>query len=298
MPIIKKNDITPERPVIIVLYGTPGTGKTSLATTAENPLLIDTDRGYDRAVQRVDTLQASNWTDITAEYETMKSYKTIIVDTAKSALDDFLANYAIECDRRLERNSLKKFGRMADDFKAFVNVLRSYNADIVFICHDKETTEGDIIKHSPDCTGQSKDLLLRIADQVGYISKINGKRTISFEPMDNFVGKNVAGLGALTIPENTDASFGEFMAGIIKDVKKSIQNKSEAQRKANEMIASLRDRLDAAMTEEEVDALLTASQDLPQALKKPFFDEMKNKLGEKGFTYDTKTKKFTINEAE
>ncbi|WP_231501896.1 AAA family ATPase [Bacteroides sp. 14(A)] len=27
------------------MYGTPGTGKTSLATTAENPLLIDTDRG-------------------------------------------------------------------------------------------------------------------------------------------------------------------------------------------------------------------------------------------------------------
>lgn len=297
MPIIKKNDITPERPVIIVLYGTPGTGKTSLATTAENPLLIDTDRGYDRAVQRVDTLEAHKWQDIDAERETMKDYKTIVVDTAKAMLDDYLSVFAVEQNYKLKTNSLKRFGQMADDFKSFVNFLRSNGSDIIFICHDKETTEGDIIKHSPDCTGQSKDLLLRIADQVGYISKINGKRTISFEPMDNFVGKNVAGLGVLTIPENTDASFGEFMAGIIKDVKKSIQNKSEAQRKANEMIASLRDRLDAAMTEEEVDALLTASQDLPQALKKPFFDEMKNKLGEKGFTYDTKTKKFTINEA-
>ena len=58
MPIIKKNDVTPERPVIIVLYGTPGSGKTSVATTAENPIVIDTDRGYDRAVQRVDTLTA------------------------------------------------------------------------------------------------------------------------------------------------------------------------------------------------------------------------------------------------
>ena len=297
MPIIKKNDITPERPVIIVLYGTPGTGKTSLATTAENPLLIDTDRGYDRAVQRVDTLEAHKWQDIDAERETMKDYKTIVVDTAKAMLDDYLSVFAVEQNYKLKTNSLKRFGQMADDFKSFVNFLRSNGSDIIFICHDKETAEGDVIKHSPDCTGQSKDLLLRIADQVGYISKINGKRTISFEPMDNFVGKNVAGLGALTIPENTDASFGEFMAGIIKDVKKSIQNKSEAQRKANEMIASLRDRLDAAMTEEEVDALLTASQDVPQALKKPFFDEMKNKLGEKGFTYDTKTKKFTINEA-
>lgn len=296
MPIIKKNDITPERPVILVIYGTPGTGKTSVATTANNPLLIDTDRGYDRAVQRVDTLEAHKWQDIDAERETMKSYKTIIVDTAKAMLDDYLSVFAVEQNYKLKTNSLKRFGQMADDFKSFVNFLRSNGSDIIFICHDKETAEGDVIKHSPDCTGQSKDLLLRIADQVGYISKINGKRTISFEPMDNFVGKNVAGLGALTIPENTDANFSEFMANIIKDVKKSIQNKSEAQRKANEMIANLRDRLDAAMTEEEVDALLTASQELPQALKKPFFDEMKNKLGEKGFTYDAKTKIFTANE--
>lgn len=246
----------------------------------------------------MDTLEAHKWQDIDAERETMKSYKTIIVDTAKAMLDDYLSVFAVEQNYKLKTNSLKRFGQMADDFKSFVNFLRSNGSDIIFICHDKETAEGDVIKHSPDCTGQSKDLLLRIADQVGYISKINGKRTISFEPMDNFVGKNVAGLGALTIPENTDANFSEFMANIIKDVKKSIQNKSEAQRKANEMIANLRDRLDAAMTEEEVDALLTASQELPQALKKPFFDEMKNKLGEKGFTYDAKTKKFTANEKD
>lgn len=297
MPIIKKNDVTPERPIIIVLYGTPGTGKTSVATTAENPLLIDTDRGYDRAVQRVDTLEAHKWQDIDAERETMKDYKTIIVDTAKAMLDDYLSIYAIEQNYKLKTNSLKRFGQMADDFKSFVNFLRSNGSDIIFICHDKETAEGDVIKHSPDCTGQSKDLLLRIADQVGYISKINGKRTISFEPMDNFVGKNVAGLKALVIPDNTDEKFNTFMATIIKDVKASIQNKSEAQRKANEMLAELRNQLDAAMTEEEIAVLLNASQDLPKSLKKPFFDEMKNKLGEKGFSYDSKTKKFIANEA-
>lgn len=64
MPIIKKDDVTPERPVIIVLYGQPGSGKTSVATTAEVPLLVDTDRGYDRSVQRVDTLVANRWEDI------------------------------------------------------------------------------------------------------------------------------------------------------------------------------------------------------------------------------------------
>ena len=245
-------------------------------------------------MQRVDTLEAHKWQDIDAERETMKSYKTIIVDTAKAMLDDYLSVFAIEQNYKLKTNSLKRFGQMADDFKSFVNFLRSNGSDI--ICHDKETAEGDIIKHSPDCTGQSKDLLLRIADQVGYISKVNGRRTITFEPMDNFVGKNVAGLQALQIPESTGTGFGHFMADIIADVKKSIQNKSEAQRKANETLAGLREQLAAAMTEEEVDALMNASQELPQVLKKPFFEEMKKSLADKGFTYDGKAKKFTANE--
>lgn len=298
MPIIKKNDVTPERPVIIVLYGTPGTGKTSVATTSAEPLLIDTDRGFDRAVQRVDTLQASKWVDITAEYDTIKSYKTIIVDTAKSVLDDFLSNYAIECNRKLETNTLKRFGKMADDFKAFVNVLRSNNADIIFICHDKETQEGDIIKHSPDCTGQSKDLLLRIADQVGYISKVNGQRTITFEPSDTFVGKNVAGLQPTIIPDATDDKFPTFMAGIINSVKTAIQSKSEAQRKANDLLADLREAVEAAMTEEDFDFVVKNAGKLPPIMHMPFFNELKAKAERKGFVYDKVTKSFKLKKNE
>ena len=93
MPIVKKNDVLPERPVIIVLYGVPGSGKTSVATTADNPLLIDCDRGADRAVQRCDTIMAKCWKDIDSERESMKDYKTIVVDTAKSMIDDYLSQY-------------------------------------------------------------------------------------------------------------------------------------------------------------------------------------------------------------
>lgn len=296
MPIIRKNDVAPERPIIIVLYGTPGTGKTSVATTADNPLLIDTDRGYDRAVQRIDTLEASKWQDIASEYATFKGYKTIIVDTAKALLDDYLSVFAVEQNYKLATNSLKRFGKMAEDFKMFVNTLRSNGSDLIFICHDKETADGDIIKHAPDCTGQSKDLLIRIADQVGYICKENGKRTIRFEPMDNFVGKNVAGLGSLIIPDNIDPNFSTFMAGIIKNVKLSIQNRSEAQRKANDTLKNLREQLTNVTTEEEAAALLDVSQSLPQIFKKPFFDEIKKVLSDKGFVYNGKTKRFNLKE--
>lgn len=296
MPIIKKNDVTPERPVIIVIYGQPGSGKTSVATTAENPIVIDTDRGYDRAVQRVDTITAQKWEDIEAEKETVKQYKTVVVDTAKACIDDYLAAYVCERNYKLKSNTLKRFGQMADDFKQFVNFLRSNGSDIVFICHDKETQEGDVIKHAPDCTGQSKDLLIRIADQVGYVGIQNKQRVVSFEPLDNYVGKNVAQLGTIVIPTAPSKEFDTCMADIIKSVKQAIQSKSEAQRKAQEQLSKLREQAEAVETLEDVNAVLKASKELPDVLKVPFFSELKESLATKGFSYDGKAKKFVKDE--
>lgn len=292
MAIIKKNDVTPERPVIIVLYGTPGSGKTSVATTSKNPLLVDTDRGFDRAVQRVDTLVANKWQDILDAQADMKDYNTIVVDTAKACLDDYLQQYVIDLNYKLKTNTLKRFGQMGDEFKAFVGALRQNGSDIVFVCHDKEVTEGDIVRHSPDCTGQSKDLLLRIADQVGYVSIANGHRTISFEPADNYIGKNVAQIAAQQIPEAGTAEFATFMADIIGKVRTSIQSKSEAQRKANELLARLRKELADVADNESAAKMLEACSGLPQVLKKPFFKELKTELELRGFEY--KDKKFIL----
>ena len=293
MPIIKKNDVTPSRPVILVLYGTPGCGKTSLATTAKNPLIIDTDRGYDRAVQRVDTLSASTWADIQSAEPEFASYDTIIIDTAKAMLDDFLMWYAVQQDPRLERNSLKRFGKMADDFKAFLSRLQSLDKDIVFICHDKETAEGDVVKHAPDCTGQSKGLLLQKSDQVGYVSIVGGQRTLSFEPTDNFIGKNVAKIEAQPIPDATDKEFPTFLATVIDKVRAAIQGHSEEQQRANAQLAKLREQLDAVATDEDAEALMDACKELPKSLKTPFFAlDIKPTLTERGFVYEGK--KFTL----
>lgn len=292
MPIVKKNDVLPERPVIIVIYGVPGSGKTSVATTALNPLLIDCDRGADRAVQRCDTIMAKCWKDIDGEREAMKEYKTIVVDTAKSMIDDYLSQYAIDGNYKLKINALKRFGQMAEDFKEFVNFLRSNGSDIVFICHDKETADGDVIKHSPDCTGQSKDLLVRIADQVGYIFIQNGKRCISFAPLDNFVGKNVAGLGTVIIPDYGTTEFDTCMSDIISKVKNAIQSKGEAQAKANEQLAAIREHLAAAKTDEDIAALMEETKELPKIMQVPFFTEMLKSLVTKGYTFDKNKKTF------
>ena len=309
MAIIRKNDVLKERSVIIVLYGTPGTGKTSLATTAESPLLIDTDRGFDRAVQRPDVvITASKWEDIYNE-DVIGKYvvqnnkqvwqagiisecKTIIVDTAKAMLDDYLSAYAIRQDYKLEKNSLKRYGAIGDMFKNFVNILRANNSDIIFICHDKETQEGDVVKHSPDCTGQSKDLLIRIADQVGYICKENNNRVIKFEPVDNRVGKNVAEIPDTWIPNYGTSEFDNCMASIINKVKRAIVRKSDAQVEAQKNIESARRKLREANTVEDANNLISVSHGLAKIHQKAFMEQMIKELSEKGIDFDKKTKAF------
>lgn len=295
----------PERPVIIVLYGTPGSGKTSLACTSEKPLLIDTDRGYDRACTRVDTLTASNWNDIfnveivgdrNGTKGAISEYKTIIVDTAKSMIDDFLSAHVISQNYKLATNSLKRYGEMGEQFKNFVNILRSNGSDIIFVCHDKETTEGDIIKHSPDCTGQSKDLLVRIADQVGYVCMQNGKRIIKFQPVDTRVGKNVAQFDDIWIPEFGTDAFKTCMADIIKRVKEAIQSRSEAQVEALAKLDAARKQLDEVSDVDAANALIEVSNGLAKIHQKAFKTLMISELAKKGYTFNTDTKKFEYNE--
>lgn len=267
MPILKKEESLPKRPVVIVIYGEPGIGKTSLFNTANNPLLLDFDRGVDRSINRQDTLIVHKWEDVQEEEKasTFSNYSTIGIDTAKAALDDFLMSYVVRLDYNAQRNKLKAYGAIGDEFKLFVNNRRSENADLVIIAHAKDEKEGDMIKKIPDVTGQSYNLLLRIADQVGYMKTINNKRTIQWEPTDTTIGKNVARLPVTEIPDETDLAFKTFMSQIIERVKDAIASMSEAQKEAMEKMAIFQDSIASCEDPEELTDILTLVTEMPKS---------------------------------
>lgn len=271
MPIVKKNEPMPERPVIILIFGDPGVGKTSLANTSDTPLLNDFDRGADRAIYRQDTLVIPSWEEVQKQESAglFKNYKTIIIDTAKSALDDILMPYIVKKDVKYQKNKMAAYGAMGDEFKLFVNNRRTESADIVILAHAKDDKEGEVMRKYPDITGGSYALLLRIADQVGFMSMRNNKRTLLFDPTDTTVGKNVARIPLIEVPDETDPKFKTFMAELLLKTRKSIASLDEKQVEALKTSESLQIRLEACTTPEELTKLLQESKALPDYLRLP-----------------------------
>lgn len=300
MPLVKQNEPLGERPVIILIYGEPGIGKTSLFNTANNPLLIDFDRGVDRSILRKDTLVVNTWEDVLQEEQagTFKAYETIGIDTAKAALDDFLMSYVCKKDPKNQKNKLAMYGAIGDEFKLFISNRRSENADIVIIAHAKDEKEGDVVSKYPDVTGGSYNLLLRIADQVGYMKTVNNKRTIQFEPTDIMKGKNVARLPIQEVPNEADPKFQTFMADLIGAVKQAISSQNEAQREAVATSEKYQQQVKAITTPEDLTELLKKVNELPDYLKIPLRKLVSDKSKEMNWVADKQTGTFKVAPAE
>lgn len=293
MPILTAKEPAPPRPVIVSLYGEPGTGKTSLCNTCKNPILLDFDRGYDRSVGRKDVFIVENWPEVRDWIKAggHKAYSTVIIDTTKACLDDYLAAYVRSADTKNEKAggglSLSGYGAMGDEFKqALVEPLRLSGVDLVLVSHAKVEDEGDTKRHVPDVTGGSSSLIARIADQIGYVKIQGGVRVITWNPTDRTIGKNTAQLQPTEVPAIGTEAFASFGERLINDVKTAIQNRTEQQREAEELYAQLQADLAEADGAPSLTLLALHCKELPKYLAAPMAQAIGAKAKEHGLVWN------------
>jgi len=251
--------IRPDEPmtidnIVVVIFGEPGMRKTSLAYTSEDPFLFDYDNGSHRAVGRKTTARLMKWEETNEGLSQIEKGelgfkpKTLIIDTAGTMLDDYIAAYVKKQDFKNSKSggelSLSGYGALKTVFNQFLSRVRSLKMDLVFVCHSEQFKDGDDVKHRPKMTGGSYDVLISKADLVGYMESKNNESTLDFNPTDRHIGKNTAEFDILQVPHYQDPSFSTLMSNIIRDTKEKIQSKSEEQEKAIELLATHRQTID------------------------------------------------------
>ena len=201
--IVKKGEPIQVKTVVALVLGVPGIGKTTLANSAGNALLLDFDEGSHRSLNRPDTVRISTWKEIeNLSKEDVAGYKTIIVDTIGRCLDH-LINDIIEREPSLANAGMLKiqgYGRLKTRFISWLRMVRGYGLNVVMIAHAVEEKHGDDVKLRVDGAGSGKEEVYKLADMMCRVSSVGGKRYIDWNPSDSGFGKNPGELAAGPVP--------------------------------------------------------------------------------------------------
>lgn len=254
--ITKANDPIEVKQITVSLYGPPGLGKTSTGFTAEAPLLFDFDRGAYRSQFRKDTVQIEDWKDAdTMTVEDLAPYKTVIVDTAGRALDS-LSAHLIAKNPKFKgfggQLTLQGFGALKAGFIGWLRLLHSAGKDVILIAHMDEQKDGDTLMERLDITGGSKAEIYKVADAMGRIKLVGGKRVLNFNPTDTSFGKNPGQMPPIEIPDFHQKP--DFFAGVLAEIKQKLNESSEEAMAEQEALQEYRKTFQGLDTAEEFTA--------------------------------------------
>lgn len=268
--------ITVDR-ITVALYGDPGVGKTTLAFSADKPLLFDFDNGAHRASNRQDTVRVSAWAEVeNVTLDDLAPYNTIIVDTAGRMLDRLAADI-ISKDAKMGKAgvlSQQGWGRLKTRFVAWLKMLNDSGKDVVLIAHGTEKMDGETVNARLDVQGGSKDEIYKSVDAMGRVYIRNGKRVLNFDPTESAFGKNPAGFGIIEIHSPVPR---DFLASIIADTKAALNAQTEAQREAAERLEQWREAIELLETADDFNGKLADIKGQPRPIQQLFASAAKAK---------------------
>lgn len=272
--------------ICLTVYSQPGLGKTSLAFTAKNPLMLDFDKGSYRAVDRGDVVQVSKWSDVAGiKGEDLDGYDTIIIDTVGKALDALGADIIAKSPKLAYGGALNQqgWGQLGVRFGAFLKLLRGFGKDIVLVAHMTEKNDGEAVKERLTIQGGSQNLVLTDSDVIARISIIDKQRNLVFSPTETAYGKDPGGIGSVIVPDASKPEFGTYLADTIASIKEGLNSLSEAQLERKGEVQWFKDQLPEMKTDEEINAVLGRAKKVGRDVAKMVVD----RADELGLHYDS-----------
>lgn len=198
--------------VSVLLYGQSGAGKTTMALSAEKPLVFDFDGGLQRVrashTREAGMVQVQTWRDVleVLNMAELGEYKTIIVDTLGKMTDAVICHM---CGGR--QPQLREWGAINGEIKAFMSSVKRTGKDVVFVAQREESKRGDNTFFRPAFRARNYNELVTDLDMVGYLEMRSERgvpvRTLTFDPTAENDGKNTCGLpSVITVPTAADTN--------------------------------------------------------------------------------------------
>ena len=164
--------------VNIIVYGMPGSGKTSFSATFPDVLYVDTEGGTKFIDQEMDVVTISSWSDVKEVIALMESgeagYKTVVFDVIDEVYElyvEFLTKASPSSFNRSGQPTMQGWGVIKKGWRKFCKTMcKNDSFNTVFVAHEKYTkdSDGNILSVSPKLIGSMGAELVGFVDFCGF----------------------------------------------------------------------------------------------------------------------------------
>lgn len=207
MSIFKRPDERePKKILSMLIYGMAGSGKTTLALSAPNPVIMDFENGLDRVnyAHRVPSFTPTSWEEVNGaimELRNSPDILTVVVDSIDRLMDcamDYVRQTQPKLIQRDGTPSLKAFGARKMLYQQFVQQMRTMGKNIIYVAHvieDKRKVGSDeVIFYRPNISKSNAPDITTDLDMEGFMFADGGNRYITFDPWGDIECKNSCNL--------------------------------------------------------------------------------------------------------
>lgn len=235
MAIIKPENMDfSNKNIIMIVSGLPGVGKTTLALSAPDVVIIDADEGMARVnpAHRKDASMCKTYEELLEDVKSfVGTYKTVVVDTGGSLID-MLKDWAMRNEPSANKKSggfsQQGFGFVKQEFLRLSAELRK-NFNVIYLFHVSKDKQNDEVFYDLVCEGSAKNLVWQPADLGAYMHIINGERYLGFTPTMNYNAKSAYGIkGLVKVPELQDGDPNDFLTKLFEQARANMKAESDS----------------------------------------------------------------------